>query len=378
MNKEARFIFSPDLLHYHFHDEHPFNQRRLTLTLSLLRALHRIEEEQVIPPRMATDEELMLVHEPYYIEAVKKAGAQGESFPGLPFGLGTEDVPIFPGMHEASAFAVGGALTAVDHVMEGRERHALHLGGGLHHAFRGRASGFCVYNDSAVAIAYAKQKYKIRILYVDTDAHHGDGVQWAFYHDPDVLTLSFHETGKYLFPGTGNVYERGEGDGYGYSLNVPLEPFTEDESFLEAYTTVLEKAIRTFKPDLLFTLNGADAHRYDPLTHLSVSTLIYREIPRLAHRLAHEYTEGRWVAVGGGGYDHWRVVPRAWSYLWAEMNHSPLMDEPIPEEWRMMWQTLSPVDLPEKMLDLPFPPIPRRKEIVEKNRLIVKRVLSYL
>lgn len=377
MNHKARFIYSSDLLNYHFHDEHPFNQKRLTLTLSLIKAFQRIEDEQIIPPRMATDEELMLIHDPYYIEAVKRAGEEGDSFPGLAYGLGTEDVPIFRGMHEASALAVGGALDAVDYVMAVPGRHALHLGGGLHHAFRGRASGFCVYNDSAVAIAYAKEKYKARILYVDTDAHHGDGVQWAFYNDPDVLTLSIHETGKYLFPGTGNIYERGEGDGFGYSLNLPLEPFTEDESYLEAYTRILEKAIRSFKPDLLFTLNGADAHRYDPLTHLSVSTLIYREIPKLAHRLAHEYTEGRWVAVGGGGYDIWRVVPRAWTYLWAEMNHQPLIDEEIPESWISQWQKEAPVYLPKRMLDAPFPPIPRRKEITEKNKMMVERLLSY-
>ncbi|MBE3554093.1 acetoin utilization protein AcuC [Thermicanus aegyptius] len=378
MNKDSLFIYSPALLNYHFHDEHPFNQKRLELTLSLIRELGLIDESQIQPPRMATDEELTLIHEPYYIEAVKKAGEMSGSFLGLPYGLGTEDVPIFPGMHEASALSVGGALVAADYVMEKPGRHALHLGGGLHHAFRGRASGFCVYNDCSVAIAYVRKKYRARVLYVDTDAHHGDGVQWAFYQDSDVMTLSFHETGKYLFPGTGNIYERGEGDGYGLSLNVPLEPFTEDDSYLEAYERVIEKAIRFFKPDLLFTQNGADAHRYDPLTHLSVSTRIYREIPKIAHRLAHEYTNGRWIAVGGGGYDIWRVVPRAWTYLWAEMNHHPLLDEKLPEAWIHRWQKEAPVPLPNRMLDPSFPPIPRRKEIMEKNRLTVERVLSYL
>ncbi len=247
---------------------------------------------------------------------------------------------------------------------------------GVHHAFRAKASGFCVYNDCSIVIAYLKQKYHARVLYVDTDAHHGDGVQWAFYDDPNVMTLSIHETGKYLFPGTGNVTEHGEGSGYGYSLNVPLDPYTEDNSFIEAFTTVLERAIQSFKPDVIVTQNGADAHRFDPLTHLSTSTLIYREIPKLVHQLAHQYCEGRWIALGGGGYDIYRVVPRAWTYLWAEMNDQPIIDQPLPQVWLDRWQGDSEFPLPTHLLDKPFTAIPRRNEIEEKNRLIVERLLS--
>ena len=169
-------------------------------------------QKQVIPPRMASEEELALIHDLSYIEAVKKAGnGQLPKEIAENYGLGTEDTPIFPNMHEASALLVGGTLTAVDQVMTGKALHALHLGGGLHHGFRGKASGFCVYNDSSVAIKYLQEKYNARVLYVDTDAHHGDGVQWSFYDDPNVCTLSIHETGRYLFPGTGNVNERGQG-----------------------------------------------------------------------------------------------------------------------------------------------------------------------
>lgn len=237
-------------------------------------------------------------------------------------------------MHESSALLVGSTLTAVDAVLSGVAEHALNLGGGLHHGFRGKASGFCVYNDSAVAIQYIREKYGLRVLYVDTDAHHGDGVQWAFYDDPNVCTFSIHETGRYLFPGTGNVNERGLGAGYGYSFNIPVDAFTEDESWIAAYTTALREITDFFRPDVIVTQNGVDAHYYDPLTHLSVTMKTYRAIPKLAHEIAHEYCGGRWIAVVVGGYDIWRVVPRAWALLWLEMTGQADVSGPLPDEWR--------------------------------------------
>ena len=320
MKHDSVFIYSEDLLSYRFNEQHPFNQLRLKLTLDLLQEIGAISESDIIKPRIASEEELLLNHESTYITAVKQAGhgeLSAEKAEG--FGIGTEDTPIFPNMHEASAQLVGGTLTAVDYVMQGKANHALHLGGGLHHGFRGRASGFCIYNDSAVAIKYLQEKYKARVLYVDTDAHHGDGVQWSFYDDDTVCTFSIHETGRYLFPGTGSANEWGQGKGYGYSFNIPLDAFTEDESFLEVYSTSLREVCEFFKPDVILSQNGADAHYYDPLTHLSLSMAAYREIPKLAHELAHQYCDGKWIAVGGGGYDIWRVVPRAWSLIWLEM-----------------------------------------------------------
>ncbi|HYK73328.1 MAG TPA: acetoin utilization protein AcuC, partial [Pseudoneobacillus sp.] len=289
----------------------------------------------------------------------------------------TEDTPIFPKMHDASSYLVGGALTAVDYVMSGKVKHALHLGGGLHHGFRGKASGFCIYNDSAVAIKYLQEKYHARVLYVDTDAHHGDGVQWAFYDDPNVCTLSIHETGRYLFPGTGNITERGQGKGYGYSFNIPLDAFTEDESWLYAYETSLREIAEFFKPDVILTQNGADSHYYDPLTHLSASMKIYREIPKLAHEIAHTYCNGKWIAVGGGGYDIWRVVPRAWAHIWLEMTENSNCFGSLPEDWLEEWQKLSPVPLPKTWEDEAnlYPPIPRKAEITEKNFQTVERAL---
>jgi acetoin utilization protein AcuC len=378
MKDQCSFVFSEELLNYKFSSQHPFNQFRLKLTVDLLHRHNALEHKHVIAPRLATDEELSLVHDPSYIDAVRMAGhGQLPKEVAENYGLGTEDTPIFPNMHEASALLVGGTLTAVDQVMTGQALHALHLGGGLHHGFRGKASGFCVYNDSSVAIKYLQKKYNARVLYVDTDAHHGDGVQWSFYDDPNVCTLSIHETGRYLFPGTGNVNERGQGKGYGYSFNIPVDAFTEDDSWLDAYTQSFKEVAEFFKPDVILTQNGADSHYYDPLTHLSATMKIYREIPKLAHKLAHQYCGGKWIAVGGGGYDIWRVVPRAWALIWLEMTENSNCYGSLPVNWIDYWQKEAPVTLPKEWDDPEnlFPPIPRKAEITEKNLLTLEKAL---
>ncbi|MFZ3589411.1 acetoin utilization protein AcuC [Bacillus sp. DJP31] len=380
MKNEAVFIYSDDVQEYKFNENHPFNQVRVTLTKELLQSVNMLPSSRMKESRIATDEELALFHDVDYIQALKDA-SNGILAPekSASYGIGTEDTPIFPNMHVASARLVGGTLAAVDAVMSGQFEHALHLGGGLHHGFRGKASGFCVYNDIAVAIKYMQKKYQLKVLYVDTDAHHGDGVQYAFYDDPTVCTLSIHETGRYLFPGTGSVYERGYGEGYGYAFNVPLDAFTEDDSFLHAYEKALVEIAEFFKPDIIITQNGADAHHLDPLTHLSCSMKIYESIPRLAHKIAHQYCKGRWIAVGGGGYDLWRVVPRAWGMVWLEMiEQSRVYSEEIPEQWKQAWQEKASTPLPSTWFDAPdlVEPIPRRAEITEKNRLTVKKALN--
>ena len=378
MSRNARLIYSPDYTQYYFNDDHPFNQRRLLLTHDLMSSFGILTESDILAPRLASDEELTLVHDPRYIQFVRDQGHSEKELPQAgSYGLGTEDVPCFANMHESAALIVGGTLNAVDAVMKGQSQHAFNPAGGLHHAFSGRASGFCIYNDCSVAIAYMRKHWNARVLYIDTDAHHGDGVQWSFYDDPNVLTISMHETGKYLFPGTGNTTERGDGSGYGYSINVPLDAFTEDDSFLDIYRELVTKLVKGFKPDVILTQNGCDAHAYDPLTHLSCTMKIYQEIPRLAHRLAHEYCDGRWIAVGGGGYDIWRVVPRAWTLLWSEMSDQPLSDQPLPKEWLERWQPQSELQLPPRLFDEGFPAIPRRAEITEKNRLTLERAIMY-
>lgn len=376
----ASFVYSDDFLHYHFHADHPFNQKRVELAKELLEHSKTLSEQDIIPPRKATVEELALFHDRAYIEAVKKAGngllSENE---GVEYGLGTEDTPIFDHMHEASSYLVGGTLTAVDAVLTGETDHALNLGGGLHHGFKRKASGFCIYNDAAVAIKYIREKYDLRVLYVDTDAHHGDGVQWGFYDDPNVCTFSIHETGRYLFPGTGNVNERGIKAGHGYSFNIPVDAFTQDESFLQVYETAFREIADYFKPDVIVTQNGADAHCLDPLTHLCTTMGVYEQIPALAHELAHTYCGGKWIALGGGGYEIWRVVPRAWAQVWNIMKTGHVMKGPLSASWLEKWQKISPVQLPSSWHDNQaiIPTIPRKMEINEKNEKMLLTALKY-
>lgn len=380
MNERVKFVFSDDFLTYRFNDDHPFNQQRILLTKELLEASHLLNEKDIIAPRKATDEELALFHETEYIEAVKKASnGYLTKEQGLVFGLGTEDTPMFPNMHEASSYLVGGTLTAVDAVLSGEAEHAVNLGGGLHHGFERQAAGFCIYNDGAVAIKYIRKKYDLKVLYVDTDAHHGDGVQWAFYDDPNVCTLSIHETGRYLFPGTGDVRERGIKEGHGYSFNLPIDAYTQDESFLQVYEIAFKEIVEYFKPDVILTQNGADAHTFDPLTHLCGSMAIYERIPLLAHELAHQYCNGKWIATGGGGYDIWRVVPRAWAQIWSVMKQQRILEGNLPSSWLNKWQTESPVPLPSTWHDTEeaFPEIPRKAEIEEKNNKLLKAMLKH-
>ncbi|MGY0694769.1 acetoin utilization protein AcuC [Virgibacillus sp. FSP13] len=380
MTCESSFVFSDAYLNYHFHSDHPFNQKRVVLTKELLEEANTLNQNDIIKPRKATDQELALFHDKAFIQAVKKAsvGKLTED-EGLEFGLGTEDTPMFINMHEASSSLVGGTLNAVDAVLEGRSLHALNLGGGLHHGFKRKASGFCIYNDGAVAMKYIRQKYDAKVLYVDTDAHHGDGVQWAFYEDPNVCTLSIHETGRYLFPGTGNVNERGIKEGHGYTFNIPIDAFTEDDSFLQVYESAFREICNYFKPDVIVTQNGADAHVYDPLTHLCGTMAIYDKIPMLAHELAHEYCGGKWIALGGGGYDIWRVVPRAWAQIWNIMKTGEPQTGNIPTSWLSKWQSQAPVTLPKAWHDSNniVPEIPRKAEITEKNAKFLLSAMKY-
>jgi len=377
------FIYSDAFQTYKFNDLHPFNQKRLILTLDLIQQLDLIRPEQFVTPRMATEEELSVLLDPRFIEAVRQLDPSEPDKPPAfidpeEFGLDTDDNPIFPGMYKASLLSTGATLLAAELVMEGKARHALNLGGGLHHGLRDKAAGFCIFNDAAVAIAHLRKKYQARVLYIDTDAHHGDGVQWLFYDDPNVMTVSVHETGRYLFPGTGDVEERGTGAGLGYSINLPLDAFTEDDSYLEMIEQLLPTVVRSFRPDVIVSQNGCDAHRFDPLTHLATSMRVFQAIPQIVHELVHEFCDGRWIALGGGGYDIWRVVPRAWTLLWAEMNDIRLEDQPLPPAWLHRWQAESPVNLPPRLFDPPMKPIPRRAEIEAKNRRTLERLMWYV
>ncbi|WP_036745762.1 acetoin utilization protein AcuC [Paenibacillus sp. UNC451MF] len=390
MTKSSLFIYSEQETGYRLQQGHPFNQERLLPTIDLLRKLGAVPESIVHAPITASEDQLQAVHSSDYIEAVKALSQDNPEelwqIQADKYGFDMEDTPYFSGMHEVTSLLVGGSVLAVDKVMSGETEHAIHLGGGLHHALKNKAAGFCVYNDASVAIEYAKNRYGARILYIDTDVHHGDGVQWSFYSEPDVCTLSIHETGKYLFPGTGAVNERGEGTAFGTCINIPVEPYTEDASWLECFEDVLNKVAAQFKPDLIVSQHGCDAHAYDPLSHIHCSMDIYLAMPQLIHRIAHQHCAGRWVALGGGGYDFWRVVPRAWSLLWLEMSDNPIIDHltcnralELPSAWLTQWQAISPVELPTTWLDnTDWTPMPRRQEITTKNRQTKELALLYL
>ncbi|WP_119068705.1 acetoin utilization protein AcuC [Rubrobacter indicoceani] len=377
--EEAVLVHDRTLESYGFGGDHPFNPLRIRLTFELCEALGLTDSYAMVGAEPATDDDLTTVHSLTYVRRVQQCNSNGPNRDDLlSYGIGTADNPIFPGMHRASSHVVGAVLKASRMVMSGEVNHALCISGGLHHAMRSRAAGFCVYNDAGVAIARLKEEHPgIKIAYVDTDAHHGDGVQWMFYDDPQVLTISMHETGRFLFPGTGEVGEKGRGDGLGYSVNVPLEPFTSDDTWIETFEAVVPEALRAFGPDIIISQNGCDGHVLDPLTHLSATMRLYRHIPRRIHDLAHELCKGRWVATGGGGYDIWRVVPRAWTTLWAVMSHQTV-PEHLPQGWLLERGMQSPVTLPEMMLDLAkdFPPAARAREIAAQNRKTATEVLE--
>ncbi|WP_200897676.1 acetoin utilization protein AcuC [Paenibacillus wulumuqiensis] len=389
---DAVYVHHPDSLKYIFHQGHPFDQRRLVLTMELLQQSDALPAASILTPDQPLDEELLhQIHIPGYIEAVKQLSVPDPSGEALQnaaqYGLDHGDNPYFPGMHESAAAIAAGSVKAADLVMSGASRHALHMAGGLHHAMPQKSAGFCVYNDAALAITHLRQRYDARVLYIDTDVHHGDGVEICFYTDPHVFTYSIHETGKYLFPGTGLVEERGAGEGFGFTLNVPVEPYTEDTSWLECFENTLTQVMERARPDIIISQHGCDAHALDPLSHIHCSMEIYRQMPRMIHEAAHTWCEGRWVALGGGGYDIWRVVPRAWSLVWLEMSGHPLLEQinrdpllSLPASWLQQWQGESPVELPTTWLDnvQRWEPIPRREEITRQNRYISELAASYL
>jgi acetoin utilization protein AcuC len=367
----SALIWDPSVTGYKFRPDHPFNPKRLELTVSLIEALGLVggRDARVVAPRPATDAELLAVHGRAYLDAVRRFGEGGDRSDAGRWGLGTDDTPVFPGMHEVTRLVAGGTIRAAELVMGGEVRRAFSVAGGLHHAHRDRASGFCVYSDLAAAIAWIRREHGGKVLYIDYDAHHGDGVQGIFYDDPDVLTLSLHESGRYLFPGTGFVDELGDGDGYGYSLNVPLEPFTEDGSWLDIHRKLIPEVMEAFRPDVVVLQSGCDGHSLDPLTHLRATTRLAEETTRIVCEAADALCGGRVIATGGGGYAVWEVVPRAWTLVWGALSGQEVPNR-IPYEWLERWQGEAPVLLKETVRDADedHRPVPRRAEIEAANR----------
>lgn len=377
---EVLLVHDERMAHFELAADHPFKPLRMELTRSLLEHAGALTPSEVVRPEPLADDELASVHDVDYIADVQ-ALSRGETVErARQRGLGTADNPIFPGMHDLVSLVCAGTATAMELVATGRARRAVNLGGGLHHAMRDHASGFCLYNDLAIAARRAVDRHGLRVAYVDLDAHHGDGVQWLLYEDPKVLKVSLHESGHYLFPGTGHTFETGKGAGRGLAVNVPLEPFTEDDSYLEAFDAVVPAALRAFRPDIVLLQAGADPHRLDPLADLSLTLAGMRAAYDRVVALADELTGGRIVATGGGGYDPYRTVPRAWAQLWSALTGRELPDD-LPAAWLAEWRGRLPgVQLPERATDGPqdFKPQPKRDQVARRNRVVATRAAETL
>jgi acetoin utilization protein AcuC len=352
-------IWDNALLSYDMGD-HPLNPVRVELTMALARELGVLDRPGVrmVTPRAADDAALTRIHRADYLDAVRLA-------PSDPFftgwGLNTPDNPVFEGMHEASARICGATLAAAEAVWHREATRAVNIAGGLHHAMAARASGFCVYNDPAVAIARLLDLGAQRIAYVDIDVHHGDGVQAAFYDDPRVLTISLHESPLTLFPGTGFPGETGGPSAEGMAVNVALPPGTSDAGWLRAFHAVVPSVVRAYAPEILFTQCGADTHRLDPLADLRLSVDGQRAAYVALRGLADELCDGRWVATGGGGYALVEVVPRAWTHLLAVATGDPIDPGTLtPAAWRKLAADRCPGrEVPATMTDGIEPPFER-------------------
>lgn len=330
LHERPLLLYHRDFLKYDFHSDHALREERVKLARNLIEALGLLEAAEEREPESATEGDVLAVHERAYVRVVKRLSERpGASEPG--FGLGPGDNPPFRGMYEAALLQAGATLLACDLIAKREAARAYNLGGGFHHAMPGRASGFCIFNDIAIGIRHMIDAGIRRVLYVDIDAHHGDGVQSVFYRDPRVLTISLHESGRFLFPGTGSVEEIGEGDGRGHAVNVPLPPHTGDPSWTRAFDAVVMPLAEAYRPEVLITQTGADAHATDPLAHLDLTTESYEHAGSRFDEIAHRWCDDRWVSVGGGGYDV-TTVPRVWALLFgALVRRRPA--NALPPEW---------------------------------------------
>jgi acetoin utilization protein AcuC len=312
---KTALIHSGDWARFDYGPEHPLRMERLGLTWRLMEAygLTVLPDVLLRAPEPATEEAIGLFHSREYLDVLKAAdGGRAPTF-ACRYGLGPGDNPVFPGMWDAARLVAGGSLLGARLVGTGEVARAFHFAGGLHHARPDRASGFCYVNDAVLAILYLRSR-GLRVAYIDIDAHHGDGVQFAFYGDPQVLTISTHERGDRLFPGTGFVEETGEGEGVGYSVNLPLDLLTDSAVYLDAFEAVVPPLVTKFRPDVIVAQLGIDSHRTDPLTHLAL------DVQGFARAVARILTLApRVLALGGGGYDLENVA-RAWTAAWAVMN----------------------------------------------------------
>lgn len=328
----AVLLYGDQLTAYDYGPSHPLKVRRIKLVFDLLTAYSVIAHPgvRVIEPQPASLEDVRMFHDETYLAVLR--GLEAGIYPDnlYRYGLGPGDNPIFPGLYELGLLVAGSSLEAARLVAEGKTPVAFSIAGGLHHALPDRASGFCYINDAVLAIEWLRRQ-GARVAYIDVDAHHGDGVQMAFYETDQVLTISLHEDGHFLFPGTGFVEEMGSGPGRGYSVNVPLYPGTDDETYLWAFDEVVPPLIARYQPDVIVTQLGVDSFASDPLTHLRLTTHGFGQIVERFRSWGLP-----WVALGGGGYDLSNVA-RSWTLAFAIMSGIELANE-IPPAGRQQLQ----------------------------------------
>jgi acetoin utilization protein AcuC len=322
---KTAFYYTDAYVDFDYGPLHPLKVVRLKLAYDLIQAygLLSLPSVHFFPTEKATDEDVATFHSEKYLSVMKEANDGHAQSHAYAYGLGPGDNPVFPGVYDWSLWVTGATIQAVDFVADGQGEIAFNIAGGLHHAQHSRASGFCYVNDAVVGILRLLKKGK-RVFYLDLDAHHGDGVQAAFYQTDQVMTVSLHETGHTLFPGCGFEHEIGEGKGKGYSVNLPLPPYTDDETYLWAFEKVVPRLLEAFRPDILVTQLGVDSFANDPLTNLNISIFGFEKVVRRIKDLSR-----KWVALGGGGYEIWNVA-RAWTLAWAVMNDVELSEE-LPE-----------------------------------------------
>lgn len=354
MSDSVAIVWDDALRAYDFGPGHPLAPIRVQLAMRLARefGLLDVPNVEVLSPVVpATIEQISEVHELEYIAAVQRASVNPRDIDPAR-GLGTPDDPAFAGMHEASALVAGATLMAAQAVHSGRAQHAVNIAGGLHHAMPDSAAGFCIYNDIGVAIAWLLAQGVERIAYIDVDVHHGDGVQAMFYDDPRVLTISLHESPLTLFPGTGFPEEIGGPGALGSAANVALPAGTGDQGWLRAFHAVVPDVLEAFGPQIIVSQHGCDTHIDDPLAHLALTVDGQRMSYESIHRWAHRYAEGRWIAVGGGGYEWVDVVPRAWTHLIAEAAGTPIDPQQVtPEGFQSYVMTTLGRPAPPRMTD---------------------------
>jgi acetoin utilization protein AcuC len=339
--KGTALIYSSDFSRFSYGAEHPFKVQRFRLAYDLIDSygLTKLPGTELRNPAAASEEDILTFHSPGYLAKLKEFSSSDQPRADFRFGLGDMENPVFKGLYDWACLSVGGTVEAARLVSDGGYGIAFNLAGGWHHAHRSKASGFSYLNDSVIAINRLIEKGK-RVVYLDLDAHHGDGVQEAFYDTDRVLTISIHESGMHFFPGTGSERETGSGKGKGYSVNVPLKEHTDDALYMKAFDEVAFPLIAAYDPDIMVTQLGADTFRTDPLTRLEITTHSYSYVLRKLKALRIP-----WVAVGGGGYDNVNVA-RAWTIAWAIMNGQELSPR-LPARFV---RTISELGYPNRML----------------------------